>query len=476
MTDEVGDTDYGVQVGISFVGQVLTATFGFVGSIYLARVVGAGGYGLFYISYAIAQFMENPASGWARACRKRMTETSFDESAALGSYLIITTGLLVVGSVVSFLILPHLTANPLIPVVVPVLFGSIVHYWGLVTILSGRANFGLKSWMGVGNTLIQTSVQITLVAFGWGVWGMVVGAAVGPLMMIPVVLWVVGVRPTVPSRHQIKSIGQFAKWSIPQGFVGTALSRVDIVLLGWIVAASASGRYQVALKLTLPAVFIGTAVQSGLSARISNRVSRGVDWKGDLYNSLSYISFFAVPIFFGSMVIGGDLAYTVFGKEFRGIGAMVILLALKRVIDTQVGPHSKAIEGLDRPDLNFKMGLVKVPLNAILGVVLLLEFGAIGVIVASVVAALIDYFVKVWWVHSLADVQFTIPKPFREQVFVGSAMVIVCYLFKQLVSFSMPVETAVVIVIGALFYIFGILVISDQFRGTVRGIGRDIVA
>jgi len=84
----IGDTDFGVQVSIGVVGRVVAALVAFLGSIVLARVLGPDGYGTFYLLMAVVAFLDNPITGWANACRKRLTEEDFPSGGTIGSMFI----------------------------------------------------------------------------------------------------------------------------------------------------------------------------------------------------------------------------------------------------------------------------------------------------------------------------------------------------------------------------------------------------
>jgi len=60
----IGDTDFGVELGFGVVGRVVTAGVAFLGSFLLARELGPGNYGTFYILMAVVAFLDNPVTGW----------------------------------------------------------------------------------------------------------------------------------------------------------------------------------------------------------------------------------------------------------------------------------------------------------------------------------------------------------------------------------------------------------------------------
>ena len=97
----IGDTNFGVQVGIGFVGRVVGALLAFVGSIVLARALGPTDYGVFYLMLSVVAFLDNPMTGWAEACRKRLTETEFPAGDAIGSTvagIVLASGIVFAGA------------------------------------------------------------------------------------------------------------------------------------------------------------------------------------------------------------------------------------------------------------------------------------------------------------------------------------------------------------------------------------------
>jgi len=470
---EVGDTEFGVQVGIGFLGNVTVALAGLLGSIVVARIIGPTGYGVFYISVAISNLLENLISGWANACRKRMTETQFDESEALGSVFLTFLVILFVVTPLSFLTLGFVTENPFIPVVVPVLLGTKSIYRGLQIFLSGRENFSMSIWSNAVKTITQAVGKVVLVVLGFGVWGILGGTVMGFVVVIPALLYWIKIRPKIPSVDSLKSIASFAKWSIPEGFVGSALSRMDIILLGWLASAGLSSQYQIGMQITLPAMFVFGAIQSGLMGRISNLESRDEEWESDVWNSLAYGGILAVPIFFGGAVLGEEIAVTIFSSQYEGAGVFVAGLALYRVITTQTGPFGAIIAALDRPDISFRISLVAFALNISLGIGLYFSIGAVGIVIATVLVQFVKYLLVIYAANLLADIDFIVTSPFVKQVASGAVMGAVVWIAKATMGFPHWWSVFVYTGIGALIYGVCIVLAIPHFRATAYGIYRD---
>lgn len=469
----IGDTDFGVQISLGFIGKVATAILGLISSIIIARIVGPSGYGVFYIIVSLSQFVENPITGWATACKKRMTESEFDTSEALGSVLIVIGVIFFITGPVSFFVLNIIAEDPIIPVGVPLIFAATSSYWGLNTLLSGKENFSLSVWSGAINTFAQAIGKIVLVVMGLGVWGMVGGTIVGPLLVIPILLRWIGVRPAVPSWKSIRSIAKYAKWSIPSGFVGKALSRMDTILLGWLATASVAGKYQVGLKITMPAVFISGVIGTGLMGRVSNLESRDEEWKDDLWNSLSYGSLLSVPIFFGSLVIGEELAVKILSSEYAGAGVFVVGLALHRLIKTQTSAFRSVISGLDRPDIIFRISLISFVINIVLGLGLWFAVGASGIVIATAATSGVTYILTIRYIRLVADTGFVVTIPFVKQLISGAVMALIVYATKEIFGIANWIDVIGYLIIGGAVYGGLELVLSRHLRSTARGVWDD---
>jgi O-antigen/teichoic acid export membrane protein len=248
---------------------------------------------------------------------------------------------------------------------------------------------------------------------------------------------------------------------------------MDTVLLGWLVTASVAGKYQVGIKLTMPAVFISGLISTGLMGRISNLESRERDWSDDLWNSLSYGSLLSVPIFFGSLVIGEELAVLVFGNQYSGAGIFVVGLALYRLIETQMSPLKSVIGGLNRPDITFRISSVTFLINVILGVGLWWIMGSVGIIAATVLASGVSYILTVISIRRITDIDFILTTPFLKQILSGTIMAVVVYAFKSL--FGIPTQITIIgyLAIGGLVYMGLQVTLSPHLRTTAIGIWED---
>jgi O-antigen/teichoic acid export membrane protein len=473
----IGDSDFGVQVGIGFLGRTATLIVAFLGSIFLARVLGPDGYGSYYFIAALAGLLDNPITGWARACKKRFTEVDFPKEQAVGSLMIvITLGFItmLVGSWLTAPILQRFSPLPSVWLLLAVLFLGTSAFRSLQEILNGTDRFGSTQWVTTGRDVLRVLLQAGLVTAGFGVVGMVWGMAVASLLLCPVILLLARVRPEVPTWESTKDIWQYGKSSVPAGLVGTAKSRADIILLGVLATNSAIGYYEIALRMTVPAVFLASVASGGLVGRISELESRGEEFYVDIENNLSYASFIAIPIFFGSLSIGGPVVGAIYGSKFIPAGEYIAGLALYRVFSSQKQVLASVINGLDRPDLNLYISTATAVINISLGLALLFIIGPLGVVIATVVTDALSYGVRFYVVHSLVPSCTLVTRPLIHQLVGGVLMGASVFLLWQYLSTMGWIAVILSVMLGVIIY-FGILVtISTHFRETVAGILDDL--
>jgi O-antigen/teichoic acid export membrane protein len=457
------DADFGRQVKIGVVGRALGLAVAFGGSLFLAPELGPEDYGSFYILMATVTVADNPLTGWVTGCRKRMTQVDWDRADAVGAvYLgqLLYITLFIVGVWLLRGLIAEQTGNPDSWLHLSVLFAGVVGFKNTTEILKGTERFGGVTWLQAGREVARVGLQLLLVVvLGTGVVGMVGGMTAASLLFVVPVMLYVGGRPALPSRAQLRDIWAYAKSSIPNGFVATSRSRVDLLILGVLSTQTATGQYEIANKLVLPAMFIAGVASSGIMSRVSNFHSRGEDWTRELNQSLAYAPLFAFPIFWGGLAVGRDLIRLFYGPAFADAAPLLVGLALWMIFQTQDALLSSTVAGLDRPDLNLVINTGALVLNTSLGVALLYTVGPIGVVVATVVSQAATYGVRWWWLDGVEPIQ----PPVVKQALSGAGMFVVVTLLPT----DSGVATGAAVGIGAVVYFSLLLLVSGDFRALV---------
>lgn len=468
--------DFGEQVGFGFVGRILTAVLGLVGTIVVARMTTPEIYGLYFLIYAVADAMNNPFGGWLDGCRKRITESQAPEGEIMGSYIIGLILFTVLG--VTLIALAGEYGAQYIPI------DGLNEYWMVLAflfiglnltqqtgmILSVRSNFGYHSWIDLLKTIIKYIGQIGLVFLGYDAGGLVVGTALGLIMIAPFPFQLIGVRPQLPTRTTVRQIWIFAKPKFPQSILDTMMGRIDTILIGILATGVFVGYYNVALRISAPAVFITQLISNGTYGDISDLHSRGEAVAERLQSSTSYSSILAVPLFFGALILGREILVTAYQPKYADASVFLVLISFYRILITQERVFSSAINGLNLPHTSFHISLVKFVTNVIGSVGLFFIIGPIGVVVGSTIAQSVTYILSIYVVKMEISSLTTIPRPLLHQLVSGGVMAAVIWGLRQIIPVQSWVYITVLVGVGAAVYGIILLAISKHHRVTLRNV------
>jgi len=465
---------FGLEVSKGFLGKVLLMLVGFAGSIVFARVLGPVGYGAFHVVVALANVLDNPITGLGTACKKRISEHGQDAGAILTIGLVATSGLgLLVGGLI-LLVGPHLDYFEIEngPLYVAVAFFGIIFFKVVQPMVAGRGQFGTAVFLDSIRSFFTIPLQLALVLLGWGVTGMIAGLTVASLATVPIALYVLDVRPAMPDRETVRNIWEYAKFSVPSNFIGTAYGKVDILLLGAILGTGASGQYKIAMQLVLPGATLSMVMGSGLFAEVSSLASRDEEVAQQVTNNVAFASVLAIPLFFGALAMPESIVVTVFGSEYRPAAILLVGLAAYQILQTQSAQIMSVLEGLDHPDLKMYIVAVTLVTNVILGVILVRRFGAVGIVIATIVAEAL----KFSWVTYLARRHVTyeiFPTPVRHQFVAAIGMFAVVELLHRWLGVSSWFELLAIVGVGAVVYGTVLVSLSDIFMHTAKSILSD---
>lgn len=445
------------QVGLGVIGRTGTMLVAFLGSIALARMIGDSGYGQFYFLLAVVSLLDNPFTGWMSGCRKRMTEKGFDRSEGIGAILLmIVISSLMIGSI-SVIVDPLFVQNT---IYIGLLFFGSISFIGMNKMLKSTDNYSRSYFMDMLRDILRVVLQITFVLLIGDVFGMVLGIFAANVLVASVIL---RYDISVPSVESLKSIGVYAKSASIEGVVGTLLSRMDILFLGWLATDAVVGNYQVALNLSMPAMVLGSVIGTGVLNEVSYDDSVGDDSSQTIQHAMNYASLLAIPMLAGAIVFGDIVVVTIYSSEFQIAGTFIAGLCAYRVFHAQNSVLTSTINGIDRPEFNLRVSTGVLVANVIFGLILFFEYGPIGFVFATVLAAGLRFIVSYLFVRSKFDIRIS-SREIMSQLMASSIMATIVFIMRQSVSLDIPM-IGIILGIGGLSYFGSLYLISGGFRG-----------
>lgn len=459
--------------------RALLAIFGFAGTVLFARILGPVAFGGFYLLYTIVQLVDRPFRGWTAAIEKRYSEYDSNRDRILGAAVAFNVlGLSVITPFALFLDgrLSLFTGLEESGILFILLLSALVFFYPFEQLITAEGRAALASAVDGVRSVLTLGIQLVLVLAGFGAAGMAFGLTGATVITVGINFYLLGRIPSIPDLPTMRSIVEFAKYAIPTSIIGKTYGRLDTLLLGLVLTPTAVGEYEVAMKLTVPAIFVSNSIQQALFPRVSNLHSRGEEIGSDIANSKAFTSILAIPMFFGSVALSKRLIVTVYGSDYAGAAVLLVGLTLYRIINTQNQIHVRTLEAIDRPRSVFRASAVALAVNIPLGYVLLLNQGAVGVVIATIVAEIIRYALVVSMTRSSVPNIGIIPSEFIRQVGASVVMFFVILWVRGFVEdWSWFVVLAIVFT-GGVVYFAVLTLLSRKLRVTTKGILADLRA
>lgn len=467
---------------VVFLSKLLGSALGFVATLYFARELGAEVIGLYTLVLTVVGWLILVADlGVGQAVIKRISESK-ERGAYLSAGLMWVAMLGVVFSV--FVIFAEPWLNRYVGEFDQYVAVSVI--WFIIVILAVRLFYrivfqvlrgerkvhiaGLLSPVKVGG---QSLFQIGLVMAGFSLAGMLAGYVLGGIVVGLVGLYWVTVRPTRPSVRHFRSLFDYAKFSWLGSLKSRTFNEVDILLLGVFVNSTLVGVYAVAWSLSKFLDLFGSAISSTMFPEISFTSTQDAKEaaSGLIEDSLAFTGLIALPGFVGGTILAERLL-RIYGPEFTQGAAVLALLILAVLIYSYLSQLLNALNGIDRPDLAFRVNAIFITLNASLNIVLIWQYGIEGAAVASVVSVAITLLFCYRTLNRLIDFETPVGEIGR-QIVAAALMGGMVWIGLEAIETTNTLQHNFAIVVllvgfGAAVYFVILLGISKRFRATVH--------
>ncbi len=479
---------------VGVIGKAALALVGFAGIVFFYRSLGPSLFGIYYTVLAAGKLGTSIQNGITSAIKKRVSEVKASQSDFLGvgiiSIAVITLfGVLIIESISIFDPIVLNIAERLGNVnAAERLVDSSQYLFAALAVTISLGLFGLSNqfYAGVGNpgksiwidairSVMTVSAQATLIIIGFKefglIWGFVGGTAVTALAL----LFSLRILPSFPSKDTVTRTVEFAKWSIPRGFLGQLYGRFDVLLITLVLGSTAAGTYAPALQLTVPAAFLASSIASALDVKSSGLSSMNESVTTDLRNGFAYAGLIPIPVLFGALAFPEQLLVIIFGSSAGAGAKALIVLAAFQLFRSYHYPLSVVLDGIDRPDLGFKILIVTLIINIPIALALVQSFGILGVVVATAIAegfrALLSYAVVARVIGSPG-----IPRVSIKQVFAGIVMFMIIEALELIrITPTGPVSLTIIVGLGAVVYFTVLTSVSREFQTTAIAILRQMI-
>lgn len=448
-----------------FGSQVGRTLAGFIGTLYIARVLGSGTFGTYVLAIAVVTWLHIPSNAIGAAMTKRVSEGG-SRSVFLGAGFV-TIGALTLG-IGGLLMLFGPTVESYIEIdnikLVLALFVSQALFIFITTGLDGQKQVAQSGVMRMVEQVLRTAFQISLIMVGYDVAGLFIGH-VGALLATTLVgLRLFNVGLAVPSREHFYRLIEYARYSWLSRIQSRSLDWLDTLVLGLFVPTSFIGIYEVAWTIASTLSLVTVSIATTIFPEVSELSSDGITDRIQtiLEDAMRFTGLFVIPGLFGAAIIG-DRVLAIYGPEFTaGITVLVVLVGT-RICTSFSTLFLKILNGLDRPDLSFRIAAVFVIVNLVLNFALVATIGWLGAALATLISTgasvALSYCAVVKTIGRIELPFSTIGR----QVFASGVMALIVLGVNRAVSADHYVTVGLVVV-GAVVYLGTLLSIAPQIR------------
>lgn len=467
---------------VVFLSKLLGSALGFLATLYFARELGAEVLGVYALVLTVVGWLALVGQlGIGKAAEKRISEGEDRGKFFVATVLLV--GLLgvvlTIGVVLSQPILESYisefdayVAISVVWFVIGLLF-VLFFYKIVIRTLRGQQMVHIAGLLDPVKVGSQSLIQIGLVMMGYGLLGMLVGYIIGGIFIGVIGLFWITIRPTLPKKRHFQSLFDYAKFSWLGGFKSKTFNEVDILLLGVFVPSALVGVYSVTWTISKFLDLFGTAVRETMFPEISQSSAQKSSQAaaGMIEDALAYTGLIAIPGLIGGVILGERLL-RLYGEEFVEGVSVLGLLILAVLIYSYQKQLMNGLNGLNRPDLAFRINAVFVTLNATLNLGLIYLYGIEGAAVATALSAAVALVLSYYMLSQLISFSFPAPELARQWV---AAIVMGGIVFGSLevietigvINHNATIVVGLV-VLGSGTYFLTLLTISREFRDTVN--------
>lgn len=453
---------------IAFLSQSLTSVAGFVATVYIARELGEATLGVYSLVLAVVIWLKILGGlGIQTALKKRLSEPGDDGPfLVVGIVLQLVVFVLLAGAVLGFgpWISSYLRGTAVETIVG--LFALTLSFAFVTTALEGQNRVHIASLLAPADRLVRSVVQILLIAFGFGLTGLLFGYGLGALVGTVLGVFFLSTPLSMPTRTHVEALTGFAKYSWLSNLSNRAFASMDTLVLGLFVADGLIGVYEVAWNLASILAVFGIAIATSMFPAMSELSSDGnVEELRYLFSdSVAFTGLLLIPGLVGTALVG-DLVLLLYGQSFARGHLVLIVLTLSRTVYAYEYQIVNTLNALDRPDRAFRVDGAFIVVNVGLNLLLVWQFGWLGAAVATAVSAALALVLGYRAVQDVVGVQLPLAEIGRQAV-AAVAMGLVVGGGRYLLPPTLP--TGIVLVaVGGVVYFVALAKLSVRFRRVV---------
>jgi len=454
-----------------FAANIFSAAINFLAVIYFSRTLGASTLGTYFIFFSALMVLNFLSSGGlSSATIKRISEGG-DRYKLLTASLLMRSLILLALTAIIIIFRTQLQAylkTDAIPYLLIFLF--LLQFSDLIReFLQGTYRVALSGFIDFVQQLVKILFQVILL--GHGLYGMFWGLGIGIISSIGLGAIIARPKLSRPELSNYSSLIFFSKYSYGTNLGGLVYEWLGILAVGYFLNNSEAGIYGVCWSLSAVFIIFCQAISSSIYPEISSLAARNkpAEISAIFNKAVSYGPFLALPGFFGALSLGKSLLAILYGPDFISGAEILVILMATRVIQSVQAVIVRTIEGLDRPDIVFKINMGTTILNIVSAISLIVIFGAVGAALSAFITILASALLNLYALKGILQVTFK--SAMILELLASIVMYIIIIIITNFVEVDSAAKLLLIIAIGASIYL-SIMAFSSESRQIFRNLVR----
>lgn len=474
---KIGQTSF-----IFFISKFGSSAVAFLATVYLARELGAGILGVYFLTLAVVIWMQLVATmGISKAVVKKVSEGT-ERQQYIAAGLSLQFIMVIILSLGAYLIRHHLEQYIGASVIYFVIFIFVTNviFSFLGAILKGLSQVHTFAVTDTVKQVTRAIIQVGIVMIGFGITGLMIGHIMGTLIAIILVMLFYPVNFYLPEKYHFLELVSYAKYAWATDLEIQSFSWIDTIVLGFFVSTTLVGIYEITWNVASFLALFSTAISKTLFPEIS-KASIENDFeviKSYLNQSLSYCGLLLIPGFVGSILLGEQIL-RIYGEEFRRGAHLLMILVAAQLFYAYQSQFVNTLNSINRPDRAFRVNVVFILTNTILNIILVYFYSWTGAAIATMSSAFVGFLVGYLYLSSFVQVDWPLKMMANEwyaAFLMGISVWFLMFIMRSLLNIPLSIPIAIILIgIGGGLYFVILLIISSVFRTTVINNIPDVI-
>jgi O-antigen/teichoic acid export membrane protein len=395
-----------------FAAELLNTAFGFLGTVYFARELGASLLGIFFLFEATLYTVATVVDFGLRGAVEKRISAGDDPAQMFGAGLVLKLLLIAIVSVAVLAVREPLAgyigadlALELVGVVVVFELSMLA-----VHVLQAELRAGQTAILHFLRSLTFVVVAVVLLELGYDVRALVYALLVSYSVLLVGAVARLSTPLAWPARRHLRSLYEYAKFNGIWGMGGHVYNWMDVIVIGLFLSQAAVGAYELAWRLTTTAIMFSTVFARVLFPQLSAWQAEGATEKVQkaLSDAITTSLLLIVPSVVGVALLSREILGVIFGPEYVIAGTAFVVLMVEKLPQAVNLVFDKAIQAFDRPKYGAIATVVSLSANIGLNLLLVPRYGLAGAAAATLLAVVANTVILGLYLRRLTTVRFPV--------------------------------------------------------------------